>query len=148
MYFATMTAPSTSVTAAWTNLLRARDTALRAVEKALKAADLPPLAWYDVLLELERAGTDGLRPFQLQAALLLPQYRLSRLVERIAKAGLLTRRGLEADGRGRVLRVTTSGAALRRRMWAVYGPAINQVVGERLSDTEAAILSRLLKRLM
>jgi hypothetical protein len=28
----------------------------------VKAAGLPPLEWYDALLELGRAGADGLRP--------------------------------------------------------------------------------------
>src|SRR6478752_1904612 len=41
---------------AWVQLIRAHRGALCSVEKALRAAELPSLEWYDVLLELERAG--------------------------------------------------------------------------------------------
>jgi hypothetical protein len=36
------------------------------VDKALKAARLPPLAWYDVLLELRRNDRIGLRPIEIE----------------------------------------------------------------------------------
>ena len=65
--------------------------AMSRVESALKAAGLPPLAWYEVLVELERAGGCGLRPFALEEALLLPQYGLSRLLARMEAAGLVVR---------------------------------------------------------
>ena len=54
------TASDASV-AAWTRLVRAQAAALGSVEGALKGAGLPPLAWYDVLLEVERMP-GGLRP--------------------------------------------------------------------------------------
>ena len=63
------------------------------VESALKAAGLPPLAWYEVLVELDRAGACGVRPFALEEALQLPQYGLSRLLARMEEAGLVTARG-------------------------------------------------------
>ena len=47
--------PSEPVTRAWIGLNRARDRVLGAIEHDLKAAGCPPLAWYDVLLELSRA---------------------------------------------------------------------------------------------
>ena len=46
----------------------------------------PPLAWYDALLEIEKAGPDGLRPFELRKLLLLPQYGTSRLLDRMVTA--------------------------------------------------------------
>ena len=47
--------PSEAVTRAWIRLNRARDRVLGAIEHDLKAGGCPPLAWYDVLLELSRA---------------------------------------------------------------------------------------------
>ena len=46
----------------WMRLMRASRTTLAAIEAALKGAGLPPLSWYDALLELRRAGVGGLRP--------------------------------------------------------------------------------------
>ena len=73
------------------------------VESALKAADLPPLAWYEVLVELERAGAYGVRPFALEEALQLPQYGLSRLLARMEAAGLVLRGSCPGDGRGQMV---------------------------------------------
>jgi len=118
------------------------------VEGALKEAGLPPLAWYDVLLELERAGKDGIRPFELQNELLLPQYGISRLLDRIGNAGYLERFSCEDDGRGQRLVVTRSGKKMRRQMWSVYSKAIEQAVGGKLAAKEVETLSGLLERLI
>lgn len=76
---------------AWTRLRRAHQAALGKVEGALKAVGLPPLAWYDVLSELELAQECDLRPFFLERRLGLPQYGLSRLLAKIEEAGLIHR---------------------------------------------------------
>ena len=44
---------------AWARLVRAQQVLLEWVEVELKKAGLPPLRWYDVLLELHRAGSRG-----------------------------------------------------------------------------------------
>jgi len=84
--------PADATVRAWVRLTRAQQRAQGEIEAALKQAGLPPLAWYDVLLETERAGKDGLRPFELERAMLLAQYNLSRLVDRMAAEGLVERR--------------------------------------------------------
>ena len=129
---------------AWARLAKAQRIALASIQAALKKADLPSLEWYDALLELERAGEGGLRPYELERNMLLAQYNLSRLVERMAKAGYVDRLVCDDDGRGQVLVITTSGKALRRRMWRVYGPAIGQAFGDHLSKDEAALLDEIL----
>ena len=138
--------PSEAAIQAWARLERAHRAALATVEARLKAAGLPDLAWYDVLLELERAD-DGLRPFELQKALLFAQYNLSRLIDRMATAGYVARAASEEDGRGQVLHITRSGRAIRRRIWPVYAAAIEEAVGSRLSDADARTLADLLGRL-
>lgn len=139
--------PSSLAVAAWVRLERAHRAALGGIELRLAKAGLPALAWYDVLLELERAGEAGLRSFQLQAALLLEQYNLSRLIDRMEAAGYVARAPSEEDGRGLVLTITRSGKALRRRIWPVYEAAIEEAVGRHLSDTEAKTLVTLLGRI-
>lgn len=140
--------PAKSVEQAWTNLLRAHAIALSGVEKKLKAAQLPPLAWYDVLLELHNAGNNGLRPFELQKQLLLPQYHLSRLLERIERKGYLERHAIAEDGRGQRLVITRNGIRIRKTMWDVYGPAIQYAVGDLLKPGEVKMLAKLLDKLI
>ena len=128
--------------------MRARETALLIVESALKEADLPPLGWYDVLLELERAGDEGSRPYELQDKLLLPQYGLSRLLSRIEKAGYVERISSEEDGRGQLVLITPLGRSVRARMWSIYAPAIERAIGKKLSSAQAKSLSNLLEKLI
>lgn len=112
------------------------------MEGALKGAGLPPLEWYDVLLELERGGP--LRPRDLQARLLLAQYNLSRLLDRLVAAGLIQRRPCPDDKRGYLVAATADGRALRERMWPVYAQGIQDAVGASLTLDESESLVRLL----
>lgn len=143
-----MDKPSDSTIQAWARLVRAHQTAFSHVEKALKNDGQPPLIWYDVLLELERAGDTGLRPYELERTLMLKQYGVSRLIERIEKSGYIERESCEDDGRGQRLSITRAGKKLRRRMWSIYGPAIEDVVGAKLTSRQSNTLSELLVKLI
>jgi DNA-binding MarR family transcriptional regulator len=139
--------PHADTVAAWARLVRAQGIALAQVEGALKGAEFPPLAWYDVLLELERAR-QPMRPGVLQANLLLAQYNLSRLLDRMAAHGLIERRSDATDARVRLVAVTPAGRRLRRRMWPVYADAIQRAVGDRLDAGERRALVDLLGKLL
>ena len=138
--------PSDAVIRAWARLIRAQQAVLTAVEAELKAAGFPPLAWYDVLLELSRAQ-EGLRPFALEQELLLAQYNLSRLLDRLEGAGYLERRACPEDGRGQIVAITATGRALVKRMWPTYRAAIARHLGAKLSEDEASRLATLLGKL-
>lgn len=140
--------PSEPVTRAWTRLMRAQQTVLGAIERDLRAEGLPPLAWYDVLLELSRAPQGRLRPFKIERETLLAQYNLSRLLDRLTREGLVAREAHEEDGRGQWVAITPAGRALQARMWKVYAHSIKQHVGTKLDDKAAARLADLLGRLI
>lgn len=139
--------PAAETIAAWTRLVIASRVLLERIEAALKAKGLPPLGWYDALWELERAEA-GLRPFELQERLLLPQYGMSRLLDRLVQAGLVERLPVEADGRGQVVRITAEGCATRGRMWPVYAAELCALVEAPLREGEAASLAASLGRLI
>lgn len=139
--------PSDSTVRAWVRLLKAQASLLAAVEGDLKAAKLPRLGWYDVLLELCREK-DGLRPMDLQDRLLLAQHNVSRLLDRMEAAGLIQTAPHSEDGRGRIAMVTPAGRAAQKKIWRVYGAAIDREVGGRLNDAEATMLSELLGKLL
>ena len=140
--------PSDAVTRAWTRLMRAQQAVLGAIERDLKAEGLPPLDWYDVLLELSRAPEGRLRPFEIERETLLAQYNLSRLIDRLTREGLVAREAHEEDGRGQWVAITPAGRTLQARMWKVYARSIEQHVGAKLDDKAAATLAELLERLM
>src|SRR5438270_9473795 len=132
--------PSVAITKAWARLIRARETVVSAVERDLKAAGLPPLAWYDVLLELSRPPEGRLRPFEIEKETLLAQYNLSRLLDRLEKEGLIRREPCNEDGRGQWVVITEKGRALQARTWKVYARAVQRHVGDKLDDRAAGQL--------
>lgn len=138
------TIPSPSVIRAWVRLMRAQRLVLAAIEQDLKAAGLPPLGWYDVLLELVRVEDGKLRPFEIEERTLLAQHNLSRLLDRMEKDGLVRREAFADDGRGRWVVVTEAGRAMQSRMWTVYGAAIQGHVGAKLAGARADQLTDLL----
>ncbi len=139
--------PSPETVTAWARLIRIQQTVLGLVEAELKAGGFPPLAWYDALLELSRVPTGKLRPLELENQMLLPQYSMSRLIDRLSKAGYVTRESFPDDGRGQMIAITPEGLALQKTMWGAYSAAIERHVGTKLSSEEARELSTLLAKL-
>jgi DNA-binding MarR family transcriptional regulator len=132
---------------AWSHFLGAHALAIRAVEARLKAAGLPPLGWYDVLLELERAG-GTLRIGELGDKLVIEPYNMTRLVDRLLKQGLLTRERAEDDRRGALVTLTAAGAALRRQMWPPYRRAIDEAFGAALDEADSEALVHAMKKVI
>lgn len=131
----------------WTRLMRVSQAVSAAVEEDLKSAGLPPPLWYDTLLALSRAGEAGMRPFQLRETLMIPQYAVSRLVDRMAERGLVARLPCPVDGRGQMLRATDPGLELLDDMWPVYRDAIASRFAGRLAADDLAVLAEILDRL-
>lgn len=137
--------PSDPVQRAWVALGRVSQAIQCHVEEALKKADFPELSWYTVLWELERAGQPT-RPKDLAIPLFILPYQLSRLVDRMEKEGLVKRIQCKEDKRGHMLEPTAKGFALRKAMWAVYAPAMEEAM-KRIDDKEALKLADLLNKL-
>jgi len=136
---------ATAITA-WARLIRAQKTALEGVEADLKKNGYPPLIWYDVLLELGRANGGRLRHGDLNAELLLPKHNLSRLIDRMEKKALVSRKTCESDGRGSFVCITAKGRQLRKKMWPIYEAAIDRYFTSKFSPKETKALARLLGR--
>jgi DNA-binding MarR family transcriptional regulator len=111
--------------AAWRAFLRAHSTMLRRITVDLEEAELPPLSWYDVLAALRDAPQDGaLRQVELAERVLLSNSGLSRLIDRIEKAGLVRRTACDTDRRSFYIQLTTEGREMLEQMWPVYARGI------------------------
>ena len=130
---------------AWAVLLTAHATLVERIEAALADAGLPPLAWYDVLWELDRAG-GRLRMLELARRVVLSKSNLSRLADRLEDAGLVARQDAAEDGRGYDLVLTRAGRAMRRKMWPVYAAQIEALFARYLSAEEARVIGEALGR--
>lgn len=130
---------------AWALLLTAHATLVERIEQALAAAGLPPLGWYDVLWELEKAG-GRLRMRELARRVVLSKSNLSRLADRLEDAGLVAREASPEDGRGYDLALSRAGRSMRRRMWPVYETQIQQLFAAHMSLEEARVVGEALAR--
>ena len=73
-----------------------------------------PLGWYDVLLQLAEAPDHRLRMAELAERVLLSRSGLTRLVDRLAAEGLVTREPFPGDARGLYTVLTDAGLARLR----------------------------------
>jgi DNA-binding MarR family transcriptional regulator len=125
--------PTKDETKVWVALNLSQRGIYRGMDSALKAEGLPPLRWYDVLWELERAKEGELRPRELEKSLIFEQSNLSRLLRRMVGEGFVDEATFKEDRRGKVLRITEEGRQVRARMWKVYGPLIHRHIS-RITD--------------
>jgi DNA-binding MarR family transcriptional regulator len=117
-------------------------------ELALTDAGLPPLAWYDVLWALEQAPAGRLRMFELAERLVVARYNLTRIADRLVKAGLIERESCSTDGRGAFSVLTASGRRMRGKMWPTYRAVIQRLVAAQVKPTELAVIEESLRRIV
>ncbi|MEQ8823168.1 MAG: MarR family transcriptional regulator [Filomicrobium sp.] len=133
---------------AWPMFLKAHDALVARVEERLCDAGLPDLSWFTVLWVLERAPDQRLRMAELADAAVIPRSNLTRLVDKLEKDGLVVRERVSGDRRGAYARLTPEGDSMRKAMWTVYKPAINEVFLQHLSAQETVALREMMERLL
>jgi len=131
---------------AWAVLLTAHATLIERIEIALAEAQLPPLAWYDVLWELEKAEGGRLRMHELARRIVLSRSNLTRLADRLEDAKLIERADTPRDRRGYDCVVTRAGLAMRKKMWPVYQAGIERLFSGHITVEEARTIGNALAR--
>jgi DNA-binding MarR family transcriptional regulator len=139
------TVPETHL-AAWRAVLNAHTSVIATTEAALAAADLPALAWYDVLWAIRRAPARRIRMAELAASLTISRGGLTKLADRLENAGLIRREPADDDGRGLYAVLTADGNRQLRRMWPIYSRALRDTFVSAITDEEAAVIAAALGR--
>jgi DNA-binding MarR family transcriptional regulator len=101
-----------------------------------------------VLWVLERAPQQRLRMHEPADTPVIARSNLTRLVDKLEKDGLVDRERVANDRQGAYARITESGCDMPRRMWAVYGPAIEELFLRHLTSEENAMLPEIMMRLL
>lgn len=97
---------------AWRGMLGVHSAMVRQLDAELERAHGLPLTSYEVLLRLAEAPEGALRMGRLADDLFLSRSGLTRLIDRLVKAGLVERTNCESDRRGSFAKITEEG---RRR---------------------------------
>ncbi|HRI45385.1 MAG TPA: MarR family transcriptional regulator [Fimbriimonadaceae bacterium] len=122
---------------AWVTVLLSAAIVRQKIAKDLKRTGTMPLELYEVLLVLEEAPDQRLRMCDLAEAAVLSPSGVTRLVDRLEKAGLVVRGSCLQDRRTIYASLTPAGVRAREEAWPVYREAIQRHFGALLSDEEA-----------
>jgi DNA-binding MarR family transcriptional regulator len=132
---------------AWKAFLRAHVAVLRVLDAELEAEQGMPLTYFDVLIQLSRAG-GRLRMSELADAVLLSRSGITRLVDRMGRDGLVRREPCPTDRRALYAVLTPAGEKALQEALPVHLRGIAEHFARHLSDREAKTLSAALGRLV
>jgi DNA-binding MarR family transcriptional regulator len=122
---------------AWGALARTHAAVSQRLQDALAQADFPPLPWYEVLASLADAPEERMRMGDLAEALVITRGGLTKLVDRLVKAGLLERTFCETDRRVSYATLMPAGSELLAEMRPVVIAELKVAFSARLSVGEA-----------
>jgi DNA-binding MarR family transcriptional regulator len=131
--------PSPAGLAAWEGFLRTHLTLTRRLDGELVERHGLPLAWYDVLVQLHDAGGEATMG-ELATRLLIGPSTCTRVVGRMADAGLVERRIDPVDARVRHAVLTRAGTARLREAAVTHLRGVQRHFGRFVSDDVAATL--------
>jgi DNA-binding MarR family transcriptional regulator len=131
---------------AWGALTRTHAAIVGRLQEALAAADFPPLPWYEVLATVAEAAERRMKMGDLAEALVISRGGLTKLVDRLVKAGLLERTFCETDRRVSYATLTPAGADLLAEMRPVVVAELKVAFAANLSDAQARDLREALER--
>ena len=126
--------------AAWRAFLEAHAAVTEVLARELEDERDLPLPWYDVLVQLQEAPRGELRMAELARSVLLSKSGLTRLIDRMERAGLVERRTCVDDGRGLLAVMTPAGRDTLRKAAPVHLRGIDEHFASYLTDTEAKAL--------
>jgi DNA-binding MarR family transcriptional regulator len=131
---------------AWIALTQAHAAISGRLQEALTAAKLPPLPWFEVLATLDRAPEQRMKMGELAEALVITRGGLTKLVDRLIKAGLLERTFCETDRRVSYATLLPAGVELLAEMRPVVRGELASAFSASLSVDEAEKLRATLER--
>jgi DNA-binding MarR family transcriptional regulator len=132
--------------AAWRGMLRVHAEVTRQLDAELLAEHGISLSSYEVLLFLADAPGGQLRMSELADGVLLSRSGLTRLVDRLARDGLVRRERCEDDARGLNAVITRDGRELFDRARVTHLAGVRRLYLSRFEDRELDTLGELIER--
>jgi DNA-binding MarR family transcriptional regulator len=138
----------TDLSDTWGALLKVHAALVPRVDRELQDTHGLPLTWYDVLLELNSAPGRRLTMGQLGAVAAVSRTRVTRVVDELVRAGLVTREAHPEDGRSAFAALTPAGRAALRKAAPTYVAAVHREFADHLTAHEAEVLGAALRKVL
>lgn len=131
---------------AWLALVRTHARLWDQVEAQMRQASGLTMARYDVLMQLENAG-GRLGLTDLAEAVVLSPSGLSKLLDRMAESGLVTREPDDYDARSTFATITPQGRAIVRKARKGHHSFLQRTFGDALDTRDVANLVQIMTRI-
>jgi DNA-binding MarR family transcriptional regulator len=132
---------------AWIAIAQTHAAITGRLQEALTSAELPPLPWFEVLATLDRAPDQRLKMGELAEALVITRGGLTKLVDRLIKAGLLERTFCETDRRVSYATLLPAGVELLEEMRPIVRAELEVAFSANLSVGQAEELRATMERI-
>jgi DNA-binding MarR family transcriptional regulator len=131
---------------AWRALLGAQHRLGRVLDLELQAAHGTTLGDHEVLIILSEQTDGALRMADLADMLTISRSGLTRRVDRMAAAGLVSRERCASDGRGVLARITAAGWQALERATPVHVAGVRHHFVEALDPSDLLLLADALEK--
>lgn len=128
--------------------LEAHAVVVGAIERELQLTVGLPLTWYEVLYRLASAPDASLRMQDLAERLVFSRSGVTRLIDRLGRAGLVERASCPSDRRGMYAVLTDSGRSTYERARPAVERAVEEHFARHLDAAEAAGLTSMMARII
>jgi DNA-binding MarR family transcriptional regulator len=147
-----LTSPSVTVSSAhkcaWGAMLMTQATLNRDLNARLESAGHVSLELYDVLLALEESPDGRQRMSDLAQMVIFSPSGLTRVIDRLQKAGLVRRERCESDRRSTYAVITPRGRTERKSAWPTYERGLREVWAAFISDEQATQVFNILRQVL
>jgi DNA-binding MarR family transcriptional regulator len=126
---------------AWRAFIQAHSALISVLERELEAERGLPLSQYEVLLRLDLAPEHRMRMQDLAGSILLSKSGVTRLVDRMADAGLVERAACESDRRVTYAAITDKGHGVLAGAAPTHLKGVEEHFSRFLSEEEAKVVS-------
>jgi DNA-binding MarR family transcriptional regulator len=131
----------------WRSLMRLVFTLRPALDDDLQRSCGLSSTEYSVLMHLSESPDRQLRMSELADRTSLSPSRISRVIDAMARVGLVERRSGSADGRNTYAALTKTGLSTLARAWPHHLRSVRQRAFDHLTAEETRILGSILQRL-
>ncbi len=132
--------------AAWRGMLQVHARVTRALDAQMRAEHGLSISAYEVLMFLAEAPDHRLRMAEIADRVLLTRSGCTRLIDRLAKLGYVTRCAAETDGRGSFAALTFAGLETFRAAQRTHREGVRSVFLDRLATTDTLALGAIWSR--
>ena len=133
---------------AWRGLLKAHASLVKRLDAELEAQHGLPLTSYEVLVRLNEADGCRMRMHDIASSVWLSRSGLTRLIDRLERDGLVTRKSCAHDARGAFAVLTDPGREKLAEARTTHMAGVRRLFLSQFSESDLELLSEMWERVL